>query len=78
MGAGHEHECPPPPSGSGPGTHILVAIQQFHIISTEVFEMLNLGACAFELLKDWSVCILNKFFYLLYVVQYCIYHIFYG
>ena len=49
----HKHECPPP-SGSGTGTRILVAIQHFHIISTEVFEMLNVGVCAFEC--DCRIC----------------------
>ena len=85
VGRNHEHECPLPHtrSGSGPDTLILVAIQHFHIISTEVLEMLNVGACAFEcdciyMLQGWSACIWNKFMYLLYKVKYCIFHIFTG
>ena len=48
-GEGGQAWIPSPTSSeSGPDTSILVAIQHLHIISTEMFEMLNVGVFAFE------------------------------
>ena len=67
VGVGGTSMNPPPHPGSSPGALVFVAFQYFHILCTEVFEIWNVGACAFEcdsmyMLKGLSACILNKFF----------------